>query len=102
MRHCEAAIHNARALERQRAQPRLYVLRDSELVNIQRPVLVLWGDRDTRYQPIAAGQSKAALIPGSRFEVVAGGHEPWLDDPDGCAEVITDFLASPAMAADVP
>ena len=86
----------------QRAHPQRYVLRDSELARIRRPVLVLWGDRDTRYQPIAAGQSKAALIPGSRFEVVAGGHEPWLDDPDGCAEVITDFLASPAMAADVP
>jgi len=65
----------------QRAQPQLHVLRDSELVNIQRPVLVLWGDRDTRYQPTAEGRTKAALIPGSRFEVVTGGHEPWLDDP---------------------
>jgi pimeloyl-ACP methyl ester carboxylesterase len=85
----------------QRAHPQRYVLRDSELARIRRPVLVLWGDRDTRYQPIAEGRSKAALIPGSRFEVVAGGHEPWLEDPDECAKIITGFLASAATAADV-
>ena len=86
----------------QRANPQRYVLLDSELARIRRPVLVLWGDRDTRYQPIAEGRSKASLIPDSRFEVVAGGHEPWLDDPEECAKIITDFLASPAAAGDVP
>jgi len=85
----------------QRAYPQRYVLRDSELARIRRPVLVLWGDRDNRYQPIAEGRSKAALIPSSRFEVVSGGHEPWLDDVDACAEIITDFLASVGTAADV-
>ena len=44
----------------QRAQPPRYVLRDSELARIQRPVLVVWGNRDTRYQPIAeAPQDRA-------------------------------------------
>ena len=85
----------------QRAYPQRYVLRDSELARIRRPVLVLWGDRDTRYQPIAEGRRKAALIPGSRFEVVSGGHEPWLDDLDACAEIITDFLATIGTAADM-
>jgi pimeloyl-ACP methyl ester carboxylesterase len=85
----------------QRAEPQRYVLRDSELAGVRRPVLVLWGDCDTRYQPIAEGRAKTALIPGSRFEVVAGGHEPWLDDPDECAKIITGFLASAATAADV-
>jgi pimeloyl-ACP methyl ester carboxylesterase len=85
----------------QRAEPQRYVLRDSELAGVRRPVLVLWGDRDTRYQPIAEGRAKTSLIPGSRFEVVAGGHEPWLDDPDECAKIITGFLASAATAADV-
>jgi len=85
----------------QRAYLQRYVLRDSELARIRRPVLVLWGDRDNRYQPIAEGRSKAALIPSARFEVVSGGHEPWLDDVDACAEIITDFLASVGTAADV-
>jgi pimeloyl-ACP methyl ester carboxylesterase len=85
----------------QRAHPQRYVLRDSELARIRRPVLVLWGDRDTRYQPIAEGRSKAALIPGSRFEVVTGGHEPWLDDAGECAKIITDFLADAASSAGV-
>src|SRR5215472_7382549 len=84
----------------QRAYAQRYVLRDSELARIRRPVLVLWGDGDTRYQPIAQGRSKAALIPGSRFEVVAGGHEPWLDDPDECAKIITDILADAVSSAD--
>jgi len=83
----------------QRAEPQRYVLRDSELLGVRRPVLVLWGDRDTRYQPIAEGRAKTSVIPGSRFEVVTGGHEPWLDDRDECAEIITDFLADVSTTA---
>ena len=74
-----------------RATPQRYVLQDSELARIRRPVLVIWGDRDDRYQPIAEGQRKTALIPGARFELVTGGHEPWLEDPDACAKLIADF-----------
>jgi len=77
----------------QRAQPPRYVLRDSELARIQRPVLVVWGNRDTRYQPIAEARRKTALIPGAGFGLVTGGHEPWLEDPDGCAKLIAKFLA---------
>ena len=76
------------------ATPPRYVLQDSELARIRRPVLFIWGDRDERYQPAAEARRKAALIPGARFELLAGGHEPWLDDPDGCARLITDFLAA--------
>jgi pimeloyl-ACP methyl ester carboxylesterase len=70
-----------------------YVLNDADLAGIRRPVLVIWGDRDDRYQPIAEGRRKTALIPGARFALVPGGHEPWLDDPEACAKVITEFLA---------
>ena len=56
-------------------------------------MLVIWGDRDDRYQPIAEGRRKTALIPGTCFELVPGEHEPWLDDPEACAKVITEFLA---------
>jgi pimeloyl-ACP methyl ester carboxylesterase len=44
---------------------------------------VVWGNRDTRYQPIGDARRKTELIPGARFALVSGGHEPWLDDPDG-------------------
>jgi pimeloyl-ACP methyl ester carboxylesterase len=76
-----------------RATPQRYVLDDSELAGIRPPVLVIWGDRDTRYQPIAEGRRKTELIPGARFGLVTGGHEPWLDDADACAKLITQFLA---------
>jgi pimeloyl-ACP methyl ester carboxylesterase len=79
-----------------RAEPPRYVLHDSELARIRRPVLVIWGNRDIRYQPIAEAQRKTALIPDARFELVTGAHAPWLDDPDGCAKLIADFLARAA------
>jgi pimeloyl-ACP methyl ester carboxylesterase len=77
-----------------RGTPQRYVLQDSELARIQRPVLVIWGDRDTRYQPIAEARRKTELIPGARFGLVVGGHEPWLDSPDACAKLITEFLTN--------
>jgi pimeloyl-ACP methyl ester carboxylesterase len=54
---------------------------------------VLWGKDDTHFQPAEEAKAKAALMPHSRFEVVAGGHEPWLDDLDACANLITTFHA---------
>jgi len=83
-----------------RATPQRYVLQDRELGRIRPPVLVVWGNRDNRYQPITEGQRRTALIPGSRFELVHGGHEPWLDDPDECANLITGFVASASPQRD--
>ena len=67
------------------AQPPRYALRDDELRSIARPVLVLWGEGDTGLQAIAEARARAELMPHSRFEVVAGEHTPWLDDPEACA-----------------
>src|SRR6266567_1182400 len=75
-----------------RATPPRYVLNEAELARIRQPVLVIWGDRDDRYQPIAEARRRAALIPGARFELVPGGHEPWLYDPERCGKLIADFL----------
>jgi pimeloyl-ACP methyl ester carboxylesterase len=74
------------------AEPSRYVLGDEELARVERPVLILWGDRDVRYQSIAQAQDRAALLPDARFEIVAGGHEPWLENPTPCAEIFSDFL----------
>lgn len=74
------------------AGPPRYLLHDEELARVQRPVLVIWGDRDARYQPIGEARRKASCIPAARFELVPGGHEPWLDDPAPCAQLIADFV----------
>jgi pimeloyl-ACP methyl ester carboxylesterase len=76
-----------------RARPQRYVIAEDELARIDRPVLVVWGEDDRRYQPIAEGKSRTALIPRGRFEAVCGGHEPWLDDVDSCARLLSRFLA---------
>ena len=73
------------------AEPRRYALSDDELRRITQPVLVLWGSDDTRYQPIGEAKARAALLPHGRFEVVSGGHEPWLDDLEACASLISTF-----------
>jgi pimeloyl-ACP methyl ester carboxylesterase len=74
------------------AEPRRYALSDAELRRIAQPTLVLWGDHDT-IQPIEEAKARAALIPHSRFEIIEGGHEPWLDDLEACARLISAFHA---------
>jgi pimeloyl-ACP methyl ester carboxylesterase len=73
------------------AEPRRYVLSDAELQGITQPVLILLGDHDTRFQPIEEAKARAALIPHGRFEMVSGGHDPWLDDLEACTSFISAF-----------
>ena len=58
------------------------------------PTMIVWGERD-RTIPIEHGRAAAAAIPHSRFETLPrAAHFPHLEDPDGLAEVICDFLAT--------
>lgn len=76
-----------------RAEPRRYALTDEELAGIDKAVLLIWGQaEDGVIVSIADARKKAALMPKARFEVLAGGHAPWLDDPKGCADLISEFL----------
>jgi pimeloyl-ACP methyl ester carboxylesterase len=75
------------------AEPRRYALSDAELQLIAQPVLVLWGQDDTRFQPIEEAKARTALMPRSRFEVVSGGHEPWVDNLEACTSLISAFYA---------
>jgi pimeloyl-ACP methyl ester carboxylesterase len=59
-----------------------------------RPVLVLWGEGDTGLQALSDARARAALMPHGNFEVVAGGHSPWLDDPEACAAPMTALYTS--------
>jgi pimeloyl-ACP methyl ester carboxylesterase len=74
------------------AKPQRYVLTDEELARIDRPVLIVWGREDIGYQTTAEVRERAALIPNARFELVPGGHEPWLDDLASTAQQVSDFL----------
>ena len=74
------------------ANPQRYVLTDEELARIDRPVLIVWGREDIGFQNIAEVRKRAALIPNARFELVPGGHEPWLDDLASTAQPVLDFL----------
>ena len=76
-----------------REEPRRYALSDVELARIDIPVLIIWGQaEDGMVMSIAEARKKAALIPNARFEVLRGGHLPWLDDTQGCADLVSDFL----------
>jgi hypothetical protein len=37
---------------------------------------------------------RVALMPRGRLEMVPGGHEPWFDEVDTCADRLLDFLAT--------
>ena len=74
------------------AKPQRYVLTDEELARIDRPVLIVWGREDVGYQTTAEVRERVALIPNARFELVPGGHEPWLDDLASTAQQVSDFL----------
>ena len=48
-------------------------------------MLIVWGREDDGFQTIAQVRERAALIPNARFELVPGGHEPWLEDLESTA-----------------
>ena len=58
------------------------------------PSLVVWGGRD-RTIPVEHAHAAHAAIPGSRLEMLpAAAHFPHVEDPDGLAAALRDFLAT--------
>lgn len=58
------------------------------------PSLIVWGERD-RTIPLEHGRTAHEAIPHSRFETLPkAAHFPHLEDPDGLAAVLRDFLTS--------
>ena len=58
------------------------------------PTLIVWGERD-RTIPIEHGRAAHEAIPNSRFETLPrAAHFPHLEDPEGLAAVLADFLAN--------
>ena len=57
---------------------------------IEAPTLCLVGDEDGS-TPVALVEETAALIPGSRFEVIKGaGHIPNVEQPRAVAELVAE------------
>jgi pimeloyl-ACP methyl ester carboxylesterase len=86
----EAFLHTLRSVidvrgQRVSALDRLYLLAGF-------PTLIVWGGRDNTI-PLAHGRAAHAAVPGSRFEVLPrAAHFPHLEDPEGLAQVLRDFL----------
>jgi pimeloyl-ACP methyl ester carboxylesterase len=56
------------------------------------PTLIVWGERDNTI-PLSHGRDAHRAIPGSRFETLPrAAHFPHLEDPEGLAAVLRDFL----------
>lgn len=73
--------------QRVSARDRLYLLGEM-------PTLIVWGERD-RTIPLEHGRETHAAVPHSRFETLPrAAHFPPLEDPEGLAAVLADFLAT--------
>jgi pimeloyl-ACP methyl ester carboxylesterase len=71
--------------QRVSARDRLYLLGSM-------PTLIVWGERDNTI-PIAHGREAHEAASGSRFETLPrAAHFPNLEDPEGLAAVLRDFL----------
>jgi pimeloyl-ACP methyl ester carboxylesterase len=88
----EAFLQTLRAVidvhgQRVSATDRLYLL---EVL----PTLIVWGERDNTI-PLAHGREAHAAIPHSRFRTLPrAAHFPHLEDPDGLAELLRDFIST--------
>jgi pimeloyl-ACP methyl ester carboxylesterase len=71
--------------QRVSAVDRLYLLSSM-------PTLIVWGGRDNTI-PLWHGRAAHKAAPGSRFECLPdAAHFPNLEDPEGLAAVLRDFL----------
>ena len=60
------------------------------------PTMVVWGERDHTI-PLEHGRAAHELIPNSRFETLPkAAHFPHLEDPEGLAAALEDFIATTA------
>jgi pimeloyl-ACP methyl ester carboxylesterase len=64
-----------------------------ELRRVRQRTLFVWGEGDAFGGP-EIGERAARLMPRAELEAVPGGHLPWLDEPEVCAEAVSRLLRS--------
>lgn len=64
-----------------------------ELAQLRAPTMLIWGAGDA-HGPVATGRRMVSTIPDARLEVCGTGHLPWLDEPERCAALASDFLSA--------
>jgi pimeloyl-ACP methyl ester carboxylesterase len=69
------------------------VMSDGELRQITVPSMFCLGTGDPFLTP-ARARPAIAKIPGAVLHEVQGGHGPWLEDPAGCAKLVTGHLTA--------
>jgi pimeloyl-ACP methyl ester carboxylesterase len=68
------------------------------LPRVGNPVLIVWG-REDRIVPVACAEQYRRLLPSARLTVLDRcGHAPPVEQPDGFAKLIVDFLSEGARA----
>lgn len=72
--------------------PRI-LLPDELLGRVESPILFVWGGEDPMGGEDVA-RPFATKFPDASLELLdLAGHAPWIDDPDRCASLISEFLA---------
>ena len=69
-----------------------WVVRNDELASLAVPTYFLIGDTDA-YGGREVVDNAAREIPDARVESISGGHLPYLEQPDECARLVSEFLA---------
>jgi pimeloyl-ACP methyl ester carboxylesterase len=85
------------AIDRFRSPRADSVMTDSELRRISAPTMFCWGTDDPFLGP-ARAHPAIATIPRAVLHEVPGGHGPWLEDPAGCAKLVTSHLTATGFA----
>ena len=66
-------------------------VRADQLRQVAVPTLVIWGEQEP-LGSVSVAQAVTELIPHARLEVLAGGHAPWLGQPEQAAAALADFV----------
>jgi pimeloyl-ACP methyl ester carboxylesterase len=64
---------------------------EQDLASLRQPVLYVWGRSDP-FGSLEVARRAQALTPGSQLEMIGVGHLPWLDAPEACGRVTSEFL----------
>ena len=63
----------------------------SDLRAVDVPVVLLWGSDDP-FGSVEAGRTGAAHLPDATFHEFGFGHLPWLDAPEECGDLLSEWL----------